>query len=81
MTEKFLGIPYPVERHAQGLFHAQGGIDQIKSDLLVLLLTNFGERTMLLDFGANLDKYIFEPNDEILREEVKTAIAAAITKL
>lgn len=80
MADKFLGIPYPVTKHAQGLFRAQGGVEQIKADLLALLLTNFGERVMLLDYGADLDRFIFEPNDDILREQVRTAITNAISK-
>lgn len=77
---KFLGIPYPVTRHPQGLFRAQSGIDQVKSDLIVLLLSYFNERVMLLDFGADLRKFIFEPNDAILREQVREAIINAINK-
>lgn len=77
---KFLGIPYPVRRHPQGLFRAQSGIDQVKSDLIVLLLSYFNERVMLLDYGADLRKFIFEPNDAILREQVQSAIVSAINK-
>ena len=80
MAMKFLGVPYPVVKHPLGLFHAQGGVEQIKSDLLALLLTNFGERVMLLDYGTDLDRYIFEPNDDILKEQVRTAISTAIAK-
>ncbi len=78
--KKFLGIPYPVRKHAQGLFHVQDGIEQIKSGLLVLLLSYFNERVMLLDYGADLRRFLFEPNDSILRDQVKTAISNAISK-
>lgn len=75
---KFEGIQYPVTSHARGYFHVQSGVEQIKSDMLVLLLTNQGERVFLPDYGANLRKYLFEPNDEILRQEVRQAILRAL---
>ena len=78
MTEKFLGVPYPITKHARGYFRTQSGVNQIKSDLLVLILTNQGERVMLPEFGANLRRFLFEPNDEILRLEVRNAIIQAI---
>ncbi len=39
--------------------------------LLHLLLTNKGERLYLPDFGSDLKKYIFEPNDSITHEQIK----------
>lgn len=47
MAERFAGLPYPISKDAGGLFHKQSGIDQIKSDLLILLLTNPGERCVV----------------------------------
>lgn len=35
----------------------------IRSNVLHLLLTEKGERYYLPDFGTNLKKYLFEPND------------------
>jgi hypothetical protein len=45
--------------------------DAVRSDLLHLLLTNKGERLYLPDFGSDLKKYIFEPNDKITQDEIK----------
>ena len=45
--------------------------DAIRADLLHLLLTNKGERLYLPDFGSDLKKYIFEPNDAITHEEIR----------
>lgn len=44
--DKFKGCPYPIVKDAKGYFHTQKGIEQIKSDLLILLLTNPGERCL-----------------------------------
>lgn len=75
----FLGCPYPLVKHPRGFFRTQSGIDQIKSDLLALLLTEPGERVMLPEFGTSLKKFIFEPNDSGLLEQVRNEIARAIS--
>jgi phage baseplate assembly protein W len=78
MLKKFKGCPYPITTHPLGYLHTQWGVDQIKSDLLILLMTNPGERIMLPQYGTNLNKFLFEPNDELLRQEVKNEIITAI---
>jgi len=60
------------------LLHVQSGIEQVKSDLLQLLLTNPGERVMLPDFGTPLNTLIFEQNDGILAEAAKHMIINSI---
>lgn len=74
----FLGIPYPITRGARGFFRTQSGIDQVKSDILFLLLSNFGERVMLPNYGTDLIRFVFEPNDVLLHDQVKNAISLAI---
>ena len=76
----FLGIPYPVRKTPQGFFYSQGGIDQIKSDMLCLLLTNPGERVMNLNFGTPLRKLVFEPNDAALQLKARNMIINSIKK-
>lgn len=77
---KFLGVPYPVTANARGFFYSQAGVDQIKSDMLILLLTNPGERVMLPTFGTPLRKLVFEPNTPTLREKAKRMIINSIKK-
>lgn len=77
---EFLGMPYPITRHPLGLLRTQGGINQVKSDLLVLLLTEPGERVMLPDFGTPLRQFFFEPNDDVLVDGVRNAIVDSIRK-
>jgi phage baseplate assembly protein W len=76
----FLGAPYPIVRHPLGLLRTQSGMNQVKSDLLVLLLTEPGERVMLPDFGTPLKRFFFEPNDSSLVEKVKEAISNSISR-
>ena len=75
---EFNGSPYPITKHPLGLLRTQTGINQIKSDLLVLLLTEPGERVMLPGFGTPLKKFIFEPNDPSIVEDVRNTIIQSI---
>jgi len=76
---KFLGFPYPVQKTVRGYFSSQSeDVDQIKSDLLILLLTNPGERVMNPRFGTPLKKLIFEPNDPRLVGEARNVIINSI---
>lgn len=74
----FLGAPYPIVKHPLGMLRTQRGMNQVKSDLLALLLTEPGERVMLPDFGTPLRKYIFEQNDSTIVDRVKDTIANSI---
>lgn len=59
--------------------------EAFSSDLLLLLLTQKGERYYEPDFGTNLLKYIFEPNDVLnannIEEEIKNTVSAYIPNL
>lgn len=76
----FLGVPYPIVKNPRGFLYSQDGIDQIKSDLLILLLTNPGERVMEPNFGTPLRKLIFDPNDLTLRVKAKNMIINSIKR-
>ena len=77
---KFLGVPYPVTRNPRGFFRSSNGIDQIKSDLLQLLLTNPGERVMLPNYGTALKSLIFDPNDAQLETAARQMIINSINQ-
>ena len=59
--------------------------DAFSSDLLLLLLTQKGERYYEPDYGTNLLKYIFEPNDNLdasdIEKELKTTVSTYIPAL
>jgi phage baseplate assembly protein W len=76
--ERFKGLPYPIVEHPRGLFRTQMGTAQIRSDLLFLLQSNFGERVMLPQFGTNLKEILFEPNDEVAISQTRSLIISAI---
>jgi phage baseplate assembly protein W len=75
---RFLGMQYPLVKTARGVLAQKSGVDQIKADILQLLLTNPGERVMLPEFGTPLRQLCFEPNDSLLEKKAKDIIAKAI---
>lgn len=76
--QRFLGIQYPLVKTPRGILAQKNGINQIKADLLQLLLTNPGERVMLPSYGTPLRTLLFEPNDAILEIRAKQMIADSI---
>lgn len=79
-NKRFLGCQYPLVKTPRGILAQKNGVNQIKADLLQLLLTNPGERVMLPEYGVALRKLIFEPNDIVLAAEAKIMIAKAIQR-
>ena len=77
---KFLGLQYPIQKTVRGLLAQKQGVDQIKADLLQLLLTNPGERVMLPTFGTPLRELMFEPNDTSLELQARQMIVESIKK-
>lgn len=81
-TGRFININFPFKDSNQGFFLDLTSIDNqaIKADLLHLLLTRKGQRLYLPDFGTDLLKFIFEPEDGITFEAIKSDISNEIHK-
>ncbi len=75
---RFMGLPYPVTKNPLGLFRTTSGLNQIKSDLLVLLLTTPGERPMLPAYGTPLKTLIFDQNDIVAEQQARQMIINSI---
>ena len=83
MAERFINIAFPFEDDTKNNYFLKmnkEGKQAIKSDLIHLLLTTPGDRLYLPEFGADLRRYIFEPNDSETRGAIKTEIQQAIDK-
>jgi len=78
--KRFIGCQYPWIKTPRGILAQKKDVEQIKADLLQLLLTNPGERVMLPEFGTPLRKLIFEPNDPILELEARNVIVKSIAR-
>lgn len=53
--------------------------DALSSDLILLLLTQRGERYYEPDYGTNLLKFIFEPNDSLTSSDVEQEIKRTVS--
>ena len=53
--------------------------DAFSSDLLLLLLTERGERYYQPDYGTNLLKFLFEPNDNLTEQDVEQEIKRTVS--
>tara|TARA_R110000824_G_scaffold122403_6_gene279570 strand:+ start:4382 stop:4765 length:384 start_codon:yes stop_codon:yes gene_type:complete len=76
----YINIDFPFKDSDKGFYFNLNRTekDAIRSDLLHLLLTNKGERLYLPDFGSDLRKYIFEPNDDITHGKIKDSLNETI---
>jgi phage baseplate assembly protein W len=79
---KYININFPFKDSDKGFYLdiTETSKDAIRADLLHLLLTNKGERLYMPDFGADLRRYIFEPNDKKTHNEIKDHLNEAIKK-
>jgi len=78
----YKNIEFPFKDSKKGFYFElnQTDRDAIRADLLHLLLTNKGERLYLPDFGSDLQKYIFEPNDDITHEDIRNNLNETIDR-
>jgi len=79
---RFINIDFPFRDSEEGFYFNLTKTDEsaIRADLLHLLLTNKGERLYMPDFGSDLKKYIFEPNDGITHTDIKNNINETIKR-
>jgi phage baseplate assembly protein W len=70
---RYINIDFPFRDGDNGFYFKMNKTDKdaIRADLLHLLLTNKGERLYSPDFGSDLKKYIFEPNDSITQAQIR----------
>lgn len=84
---KYININYPFKDSNKGLFLDLTSDDNqaIKADLLHLILTRKGQRLYKPDFGTDLMKFIFEPEDGMtlngIKEEIRTVVKTYLPAL
>lgn len=76
----YKGQQYPIKKTSHGFMANSEDIDQIKADLLQLLLTEPGERVMLAEFGTPLKRLLYEPNDTALAFDAERIIVESINR-
>lgn len=76
MARRSINIGYPFKDSPKGdfLYMTTEDSEAIKSDLMHLILTQKGKRLYNPDFGTNLIRFIFEPNDTLTHTDLKNEI-------
>jgi phage baseplate assembly protein W len=76
------GLSFPFQNSQRGdyLLLTEYQKDEIRADLLHLLLTRKGSRYYLPDFGTRLYEFIFEPFDGLTFSAIESDIRDAINK-
>ena len=76
-----IGITLPLQRGKTGYFEQSfTAIDQVKSNLINLLLTRRGERPFQPEFGSELHSLIFTQMDEEYDAAVQNAVQRSIAQ-
>jgi len=76
------GINFPFRESPKGYYLSlsEESSEEIRSDLLHLILTKKGTRYYLPDFGTRIYEFIFEPLDGETFESIRSDIEAQVAK-
>lgn len=82
MAEKqYFGISYPFTNKDYQKYFLDLNDDEkgkVRGQIMHVIFTPKGQRLREPEFGTDLIRYIFEPNDELTWEEVKNNISDAV---
>ncbi|SRR6266851_395219 len=73
------GWKFPIKVNAKGRLDWSEGADRIRDAIWIVVSTSLGERVMRPLFGAGLKDFVFQPNSDVVRAELATAIRKALT--
>ena len=71
-------IGFPPRVGPDGRVAWSQGEDNVRDAIRILLMTRPGERLLLSDFGAGLDRSLFEPNTVTTRQTLKDRISRTL---
>jgi phage baseplate assembly protein W len=86
-SKSYININFPFKDSVDGFFLDINSDENaaIKADLMHLILTRKGQRLYLPDFGTELLRFIFEPNDDLtlsmIKDEIKTVVKKYLPNL
>ena len=78
LSDFAFGLKLPLQMGTNTFFTNYDMVNQLKSNVTLLLRTQQGERPMHPTFGTQLHKLLFEPNDETLEPKIYDAINNAV---
>ena len=74
----YRGIAFPFGKGSTSLPAGATDAVLVKDSIKQIILTTPGERVMRPDFGCNAYSFVFENNDEILAELIRTEVTGAL---
>jgi len=80
MSEFWKGIALPWSGTIPSVIEPKDDREVLKSSVLWIVLTALGERVMQPEFGSLLPGAVFEQNDAVLAESIKTSVRNAISR-
>ena len=81
--KQLFGIKYPFQNESENNYYLDLNTtykDKVRGEIIHIIFTPKGQRYRMPDFGTDLIKYIFEPNDEETWGKIKSEIRGQITK-
>lgn len=76
-----IGMTLPLRRGKSGYFaQSSTSLEQVKSNLISLLLTRKGERVFQPELGSDLHTLVFSQMDEEYEQSVRSAITQAVSQ-
>lgn len=78
---QYFGIKYPFTSEGFQNFYVDANEsvrDKVRSQLMHIVFTPKGQRIRMPNFGTNLIKYIFDPNDSTTWEAVKDEVSESV---
>lgn len=81
-SKTYININYPFKNSNDGFFLDLNSDPNaaIKADLMHLILTRKGQRLYNPEFGTDLLRFIFQPNDEMTLSEIKSEIKTVVKR-
>lgn len=79
MAVFYKGVAYPFQAGNFSIPSPVTDAELVKQSLQQILTTTRGERVMRPNFGCNLQRYVFENNNELLAQLFRSEISAAIS--
>jgi phage baseplate assembly protein W len=83
VKKKFFGIKYPFKNESNDNYFIdlnESYEDKMKSELLHIIFTPKGQRYRMPDFGTDIVKYLFEPNDSETWDGLQREISEQVSK-
>lgn len=83
VKKQYFGIKFPFISEGFQNFYVDANEtvkDKVRSQLMHIVFTPKGQRIRLPEFGTDLIKFIFEPNEQITWESVKSEVSESVRR-